>query len=139
MSPTEKPKPATLADLRTSTALRLDQAVLRNFDELSDDVVLNARECALVINRSESTLKYWRLHVRNHPLTWQRQGKVVMYQVGAIRRFLRGDQEDPKRLSPADIAWIKAQRAAARVLELDAPPRRERRKSLNSQPGAPAE
>jgi hypothetical protein len=115
--------------------------VLTHLDDLSDDVVLNTRETAVVVNRSESTLKYWRLHVRNHPLAWQRQGKIVQYRLGDIRRYLHGDKEEPSRpfLSRADINWIKQQREAARALELAVPPRRPRRKTRTIQPGAPVE
>jgi hypothetical protein len=114
--------------------------VLTRLDELSDDVVLNTRETALVINRSVSTLKHWRLHVPHHPLRWQRQGKVVQYRCGDIRRYLRGDREELSRpfLSRADIAWIKQQREAARALELSIPPRRSRRKPATRKEPAPA-
>src|SRR5215467_3062929 len=58
---------------------------------LPDSAFLNDTEAAGSLRRAKSTLEVWRKDP-DHPLRWRYVGGRVLYEVGSIRDFLKGDQ-----------------------------------------------
>jgi hypothetical protein len=63
-----------------------------DIDALPDSTRLNETETAAVCRRAKSTLEVWRKQV-DHPLKWRLVGGRVLYELVAIRAFLKGTQK----------------------------------------------
>jgi hypothetical protein len=60
-----------------------------DIDALPASTFLNETETAAAIRRNKSTLEYWRTQP-NHPLRWRRIAGRILYELPAIREFLKG-------------------------------------------------
>jgi hypothetical protein len=65
---------------------------LFDLSKLADTQLLTQIETAAVIRRAQSTLESWRFYRPDHPLRWRRVGGRIMYQVGVVREFLKGEK-----------------------------------------------
>lgn len=64
--------------------------LLFDLDALPASTLLNETETAAALRRAKSTLEVWRKQA-NHALKWRRVGGRVLYELAAIREFLKGE------------------------------------------------
>jgi hypothetical protein len=66
-----------------------------DIDALPDSTLLTEGEVAAVVRRSRTTLETWR-RFSEHPLQWRRVAGRVLYEIGPVRKFLKGDTDKRK-------------------------------------------
>jgi hypothetical protein len=62
-----------------------------DIDALPDSTLLDVVETAAAVRRSTAALENWRLDP-NHPLRWRKVSGRILYEVGSLREFLKGEK-----------------------------------------------
>jgi hypothetical protein len=65
---------------------------------LPDSTLLAEAEVSAIIRRTPPCLQNWRKYP-DHPLRWRRVGGRILYELGSVREFLKGDAND-RRANP---------------------------------------
>jgi hypothetical protein len=66
-----------------------------DIDTLPNSTRVTSIEAAAIIRRPVTALETWR-RIPNHPLRWRRVGGRILYDLGSIREFLKGDANKQK-------------------------------------------
>jgi hypothetical protein len=66
-----------------------------DLDQLPDSTLLTEPEVAAALRRSQAGLQNWR-RFHDHPLRWRRVGGRILYELGSVREFLKGDPNKRK-------------------------------------------
>jgi hypothetical protein len=66
-----------------------------DIDALPDSTLITDPEVCAIIRRSSPSLQNWR-KFPDHPLQWRRVGGRILYELGSVREFLKGDPDKQK-------------------------------------------